>query len=162
MLQQCTQLSEEYDCIIFVEGNNDDKTRNKKLLFKNVAPFRSCISKINNTYIDRVELDIAVPMYNLLEYTDNYSMTSESFWNYYRDELSDDDNKNDVNNNRINSDKTITSKYFEYNRKIIGRTPNINNTLDTEVVAPIKYLSFCLRFLNFPLIDCEIELNLPW
>ena len=63
---------------ITVEGDNDEK-RNKKLTFKNNAPFRSCISKINNTFIDSAEdIDIVTPMYNLLEYSDNYSMTSES------------------------------------------------------------------------------------
>ena len=60
-----------------VEGDDDYKKRNKKLTFKNNAPFRSCISKINNTFIDNAEdLDIVMPMYNLLEYSDNYSITS--------------------------------------------------------------------------------------
>ena len=71
---------------ITVEGTNDANKRNKKLTFKNNAPFRSCISKINNTLIDNAEdLDIVMPTYNLLEYNDNYSMTSGIFWNYYRD-----------------------------------------------------------------------------
>ena len=53
--------------------------RNKTLTFKNTAPFRSCISKINNTFIDNAEdLDIVMPIYNLLEYSDKYSMTLES------------------------------------------------------------------------------------
>ena len=44
-----------------------------------------CISKINNTFIDNIEdLDVAIPMYNLLEYSDNYSMTPGNLWNYYR------------------------------------------------------------------------------
>ena len=44
-----------------------------------------CISKINNTFIDNIEdLDVAIPMYNLLEYSDNYSLTSGNLWNYYR------------------------------------------------------------------------------
>ena len=78
-------------CIILkrtvtVEGTNDANKRNKKLTFKNNAPFRSCISKINNTLIDNAEdLDIVMPTYNLLEYNDNYSVTSGIFWNYYRD-----------------------------------------------------------------------------
>ena len=51
---------------ITVEGDNDDKTRNTKLFFKNDAPFRSGISKINNTFIDNAEhLDIVMPIYNL-------------------------------------------------------------------------------------------------
>ena len=85
-------------------------TKNKKLTFKNNALFRSCISKINNTFVDNAEnLDIVMPMYNLLEYSDNYSMTSGRMWNYYRDEVNDSVNETDAANNIINN-KTITSK----------------------------------------------------
>ena len=59
---------------ITVEGDNDDKT-NKKLIFKNDAPFRLYISKVNNTFVDKGEdLNIVMPMYNLLEYSGNYSV----------------------------------------------------------------------------------------
>ena len=59
----------------------------KKLAFKNNAPFTSCISKIKNTFIDNAkDLDIVIPMYNLLEYSKNYGKTTGSLWNYYRDE----------------------------------------------------------------------------
>ena len=67
-------------------------TINRELTFRNSALFRSCISKINNRFIDSAEdLDIVMPMYNLLEYSDNYSMASGSLWNYYRDEVNDDE-----------------------------------------------------------------------
>ena len=57
--------------------------RNRFLAFKNNAPFTNCISKINNVLIDNAEdLDIVMPMYNLLEYSKNYSKTTGSFWNY--------------------------------------------------------------------------------
>ena len=118
------------------------KKRNKKLTFKNNAPFQSCISKINNTFIDNAEdLDIVMPMYNLLEYSDNYSMTSGSLWNYYRDEINDDANENNAARNKINNNKTITSKSFEYKTKLLGRTSNNNNILDAEVLFPLKHLS---------------------
>ena len=71
--------------------------KNMFLAFKNNAPFTNCISKINNVLIDNAEdLDIVMPMYNLLEYSKNYRKTTGSFWNYYRDEpnnppLNDDD-----------------------------------------------------------------------
>ena len=98
---------------VSVTGNNAANRRNKKLTFKNNAPFRSCISKINNTFIDKAEdLDIVMPMYNLLQYCDNYSMTLVSLWNYYRDERN-----NDANIFRINNNKTARSKYFEYKTK---------------------------------------------
>ena len=104
---------------------------NYKLTFKNNASFRSCISKINSTFIDNAEgLDIVMLMYNLLEYSDNYSKTSGSLWNYYRDKINDSANKNnDANNYKINNNKITTSKSFEYKTKIRGRTPNDNNIL---------------------------------
>ena len=71
-----------------------------------------------------------MPMYNLSEYSDNYSMTSGTFWKYYRDEINDSANENnDVDNYRINNNKTTTSEFFEYKTKIISRTPNDNNIL---------------------------------
>ena len=132
---------------IKVRGTNDAIKRNKKLTFKNNVPFRSCISKINNTFIDDPEdLGIVMPMYNLLEYSGNYFMTSESLWYYYRDEVDDDENEND-NNNKINKNKTITSKSFEYKTKLIGNMPN-NSNVNAEVVVPLKYLSNFWRSLN--------------
>ena len=146
------------------KGDNDDKTRNKKLILKNNVPFRSSIQKINNTFIENAEdLDINIPMYNLLEYSDNCCMTSGTLWNYYRDEVNDDKNEIDnANSNRINHKKTMPSKSFEYNTRIIWRAPADNNTLDVEVVVSLKYLSNFWRFLHLPLINCEIEVDLPW
>ena len=69
---------------------------------------------MSNKFIDNVEdLDIVMPMCNVLEYGDNYSMTSESLWNYYRIEINDDEKKFYNANKRINNNKTITSKSFE-------------------------------------------------
>ena len=113
---------------VSIRGANDGNKRNKKLTFKNNAPFRSCILKINNIFIDNVEdFDIVMPRYNLLEYCQNYSMKSGSFWNYYRDEINDDENEND-NNNRTNNNKTITSQSFEYKTQLTGSMP-YNNTV---------------------------------
>ena len=58
--------------------------------------------------------------------------------------------------------KKITIISFEYKTKIIGKTPDDKNTLETEVVVPLKYLRNFWRFLVFPLINCEIELDLSW
>ena len=75
---------------ITIEGENDVKTKNKNLLFKNNVPFRSCISNITYTFVDNAEgIHIFMPMYNLLEYSDIYFMTSGSLWNYYIDEIND-------------------------------------------------------------------------
>ena len=78
-----------------------------------------------------------MPMYNLLEYSDNYSMTSGSLWNYYRDEVNVA-NENNAASNKINNKKTITSKSFECKTKIIGRTPDDNKTLNAEVAVPLN------------------------
>ena len=120
---------------ITVEGDNDAKTRNKNLIFKNNAPFRSCLSKINNTFIDNAkDIDIVIPKYNLLEYNNNFSVTSGSLWNYYRDEINDSAIENNDDGNKINNNKTITSKCFEYKTKIMRRTPDDNDTLYAELL----------------------------
>ena len=87
-------------------------------------------------------------------------MTSGSSWNYYRDEINDDANENAIN--RINTNKSITIKSFEYKIKLIGSTPNYNNTLDAEVVFPLEYLSNFWISLDLPLINPEIELDWSW
>ena len=89
----------------------------KDVEFKNNAPFRSCISKNNSILIDNAEdRNMVMPMYNLLEYSQNFSMTSENVWNYYRDETDDvDDNASD-------------GKSFKYKTKILeNRTRKIWN-----------------------------------
>ena len=71
--------------------NNIRDKRNRPLILKNNAPFVSCITRINGELIeDANDLDIVIPMYNLLEYSKNYRKTIGSLYNYYRDELSDD------------------------------------------------------------------------
>ena len=89
---------------ITVEGDDDDKRRNKKLAFKNNSRFRSWISKIFNTFIDNEEdLDIVMPMYNVLEYSDNCSIKSGSLRNYYGDGTNDNEKENNTINNKINN-----------------------------------------------------------
>ena len=81
---------------ITITGAGDDAAarradeRNKGVTFKNCAPFTKCISRINNTDIDNAhDIDIVMPMYNLIEYSDNYSKTSGSLWQYYKDDPND-------------------------------------------------------------------------
>ena len=87
-----SNLCDYSDAYIVVKGTiNVKKPRSimydKKLAFKNNAPFIYCILKNNNTLINNAEdLDILMPMYNLLEYSKNYLKTTGSFWIYYRDE----------------------------------------------------------------------------
>ena len=101
------------------------------------------------------DVDIAMPMYNLLEYSENYFMTLGNLWNYYKDEVNDDANEND--NYRINNNKTTTCKRFELKTKIIGKN---DNRLDAAVVVLLKYLSNFQISLNFSMIICKVELDL--
>ena len=78
---------------ITITGEGDDGAarradeRDKGVTFKNCAPFTKYISRINNTDIDTAQdIDIVMPMYNLIEYSNNYSKTSGSLWQYYKDE----------------------------------------------------------------------------
>ena len=85
-----SSLCDYSDTYILVKGNitvNNTaaaaNNTNKKVIFKNCAPFTNCISKINNTQIDNAEyIDIVMPMYNLIEYSDDYLKTSGSLWQY--------------------------------------------------------------------------------
>ena len=75
-------------------GNDDAAKRfdeqNKGVIFKNYVPFTKCISRINNADIDSAQdIYIVMPMYNLIEYSDNYSKTSGSLWQYYKDDPND-------------------------------------------------------------------------
>ena len=106
---------------ITVEGANNRDRKNRSLAFKNNALFISCISKVNGVFIENVDdLDILMPVYNLLEYSKNYSKTSGSLWNYYRDELSDETNDDDGTNKNV-----INSKSFKYKTSITGGTYNV-------------------------------------
>ena len=105
-----------------------------------------------------------MPIYNLLEYSNNCSMTSASLWNYYRDGANEDANENNsACDYRISNNETTTSKYFEYQTKIIGNTANNNNyRLNTKVIVRLTYLFKFLRSLVLPLINYEIEIHLAW
>ena len=153
------------DAYIVVKGTiavtaTDNAKRNKSVAFKNNAPFINCISKINGVQIDNAEdLDVVMPMYNLLEYSKNYRKTTGSLWNYYRDESSD----------------PLSSNFesFKYKTSITGNTCNLGagdahydpdkvGKNETEVVIPLKHISNFKRTLNIPLINCEIDLILTW
>ena len=103
---------------ITVEGANVYNQADGKVIFNNNAPFMSCMSKINNTLVDNAEdLDIVILLYNVLEYSQNYSMTSGSLWNYNRDELNDDGN---YNRDELNDDgnESKADNYRINNNKI--------------------------------------------
>ena len=70
------------DNVTATKAANNNAFGEKKMAFKNNAPFINCISKINGIKIDNAEdLDVVMPMYNLLEYNKNYKKTTGSLWN---------------------------------------------------------------------------------
>ena len=106
-----SDLCDYSDAYIIVKGiitisadERDRDEKNRDLVLKNNAPFISCISKINDVLIENAEdLDVML-LYSLLKYSKNYSKTSGSLWNYYRDELTDETNDdNGPSKNVINS-----------------------------------------------------------
>ena len=129
--------------------------------FKNNAPFISCVSKINNELVENAEdLDIVMPMFNLLEYSKNYEKTSGSLFNYYRDE------PNNViigdGNNAIHI-SIKKSKSFDYKANITGiLNAGALRKEDIMIPIPLKYLGNFWRSLDIPLINCEITLILSW
>ena len=129
---------------------------NKKVIFRNCAPFTNCITKMNNTkVVDAQKNDIVMPMYNLIEYSDAYSKTSGSLWQYYRDKLLLDGDKNIIDS-LANNNNSIS---FKFKQQITGQIGN-GGTKDVEIVVPLKYLSNILSTLEMPLINCEISLQL--
>ena len=169
-----SSLCDYRDAYILVKGNisvnnnvaagANENDIGKKVTFKNCAPFTNCISKINNTQIDNAEyIDIVMLMYNLIDYSDNYSKTSGSLWQYCK-EIPAVDN----NGNIVDFDGANATDSFNFKTKITGQTAADNNNgnvagrVDDEIMIPLKYLSNFWGTLEMPLISCEIELILGW
>ena len=115
------------------------------------------MSKINSTLIANAEdLDTVMPMYNLLEYSKNYFMTSGSLWNYYGDETDDvDENASDGKSSKYKT--KIAQKIPERPQRPGNEGDSIRQpqpgvpTLNVKVTIPLKYLSNFWRFLDLPL-----------
>ena len=135
-----SSLCDYSDAYILVKGNisvNNTaadgaaaNNTNKKVIFKNCAPFTNCISKINNKDIDNAKyIDIVMPMYNLIEHSDNYSKTSGSLWQYCKYIPAVNNNSNIVDFNGAND----TTNSFTFKSKTTGQTNN-NGRIDTEIM----------------------------
>ena len=135
------------------------------MVFKNNAPFINCISKINGVKIDNAEdLDVVMPMYNLLEYNKNYRKTTGSLWNYYRDEPNSSTADYDNITHSILNYSILNSESFDYKASFTenGVTHDNLTKNNVKVVVPVKNLSNFWRHLDIPLINCEVELILTW
>ena len=132
-----------------------------RLALQNCAPFTKCNLEINDEHVNTAEnLDIVMPMYNLIGYSDNYQDSSAALYQYKRDEQPEDDAVADLTANNSNS--------FIYKIKLLGNTPQLAadadaarvGRLNVKIVVPLKYLSNFFRSLAMALINCKIKLNL--
>ena len=132
-----------------------------RLVLKNCAPFTKCNLEIYDEHVDTAEnLDIVIPMYNLIEYSDNYQDSSATLCQYKRDEPPEVHAVADL--------LADNSSSFKYKIKLLGNIPQVNpdaagvGRLNVKVVVPLKYLSNFFRSLEMPLINCKIKFNLTW
>ena len=166
-------LCDYSDAVILVLGKittvgGDNAT---KVAFKNCAPFTKCVLQIHVETVDN--LDIIAPMYNLVEYSDNYQDSSATIYQFKRDEAPDN-----------NADITINnSSSFKYKFDLLGEKAvvngNLSNTVEfpanqednkdagrkidnAKIVVPLKYLSNFFRALEMPLVNCKLHLDLTW
>ena len=143
------------DGTIRAEAANAANAAATRLALKNCAPFTKCNLEINDEHVDTAEnLDIIMPMYNLIEYSDIHQDSSATLYQYKRDEPPDNNVDLTANN----------SASFKYKVNLLGN-PVVTNRIvkkKLKIVVPLKYLSNFFRSLEMPLINCKIQLNLTW
>ena len=124
-----------------------------QVAFKNYAPFKDSGTEIDGTFVDYADfINIAMPMYILIEYSDNYSDSSGSLWEFKRDDV--------VNNaDATNNDN---APLFKYKASLITDTKENGTKNGILIATPLKYLSNFWRSLEMPLINCRVELSLWW
>ena len=149
------------DTYILVKGDiTVTTTSTAQVSFKHCAPFTKNIIKLDRKTIDNAEdLDLVMPMYNLMQYSSNCSQTG-GFWFYSKDERAN------FNNNIEHTDNFISLKY---KAKLLGNTvtqPALNNAngilKNATIIVPLKYLCNFWRSLEVLLINCKFELKLKW
>ena len=125
-----------------------------KFCFKNCAPFTACRLSINNTVVDETDfLDVVMPMYNLLEYSNNFNKTTGSMYDFARD-------GSPTAAASIWTSKSALDKFEAAG--VITTADNQVRFKDVSLFVPFAYLSTFFRSLEMPLINCEIELQLTW
>ena len=163
-----SSLSDYSDAYILVKGNitvnntlaadSDANNTNKKVIFKRCAPFTNFISEIINTEVDNAkDINIVMPVYNSIEYSDDYSKTSASLWLYCKDIPALNDNGNIVDFNGANA-----TDLFSFKAKIKGQTDENGRINNVEIMVPLNYLSNFWRNFEMRLINCEVNLILTW
>ena len=143
-----SSLCDYSDADILVKGN----------ISVNNTAGAAAANNTNNTQIDNVEyIDIVMPIYNLIEYSGNYSKTSGSLWQYCKDIPAVNNEGNIAIFNRANDTDSLNFK-----SKIIGKTDDDAEIENVEIMVPLRYLRNFWRTLEMPLINCEVELILTW
>ena len=152
-----SSLCDYSDAYILVTGNIavTGGNVNAKVAFKNCAPFEKCRTEINETFVDEADfINITMPMYNLIEYSDNYSDTTGSLWQFRRDEIEED------------ADLTINNaSSFKHKANLIADTvaDGANRKKENvKIAVRLKYLSNFWISLEMPPINCRIEFSLGW
>ena len=158
-----SNLCDYSDAYILVTGDIKiaDIAADTNVAFKNCAPFTRCVTHINDENVETVEnLDITMPMYNLIEYSDNYVDSSGSLYQFKRDESPKNDDRNPSN---VALDNSAS---FKYKASLLGKATdadgNDRSLKNTKIVVPLKYLSNFFRSLEMPLNNCKIHLELNW
>ena len=147
-----SSLCDYSDAYILVTGNITVKggNNNTKVAFKNCTPFEKSRTEMNETFVDGANfINIAMTKYNLIGYSDNYSDTSGSLWQFKGDEIED-------------VDLTIgNAPSFKYKGNLIGNTEN-NGRKNVKIAILSKYLSNFWTSLEMQLINCKVEFSLKW
>ena len=157
--KETISLCDYSDAFTLVTGNITAASNNDTdAVFKKCVPFSTCATKINDVFVEEANhIYIATPMYNLIECSNNYLVTSGILWQFKRGEVPNND-----------ADLTIdNSQSFKYKAALLGKTANaVNNTnssvKEAKIVVPLKYLSNFWRSLEMPLINCKVYLELNW
>ena len=122
-----------------------------QVAFKNCAPLKDCRTEISDTFVDYADfINIAIPMYNLIEYSDNYSDTSGSLSGFKKDEI--------VNNADLTNDDNDPS--CKYKASLITNNETDGTKMGVKIAVTLKYLSNFWRSLEMSLINCKAELSL--
>ena len=147
------------DAYILVDGTirAAAASANTRLVIKDCAAFIKCNLGINDEHVDTSEnLDIVMPMYNLIEYSDNYQDSSATLYQYKRDEPPEAD--------AIANLTDDTSSSFKYKVNLLGN-PVLDGAIaksSVKILVPLKYLRNFFRSLEMPLFNCKVKLNLTW
>ena len=146
-----TSLCDYSDAYILVTGNVNvtGGDNNAKVAFKNCAPFKDCRTEINDTFVDYADfINIAMPMYNLIEYSDSCSYSSGSLWGFKSDDVAN-------NADMTNDDYAPSFKYKAIRFTDVEANGRKN---DVKIAVPPKYLSNFWRSLEMLLISCRLVL----